>query len=275
MVPSARAVVAIAALWLAVAAARADTVVTAAGRFEGTIKRIDGKGVSISIGAGETVIDLKQVVQVDLPRPAGMDQGAGLLAEGSYFQAAAIFQPIVERFATVRVPGVTWTGEAILRLGDAYLGLKKYPEAERMYDGYSRLYGATKALEIKRASVQVAQGNCTAALQTLDGILEPMLKGEWVPEVDQAALVEGLMMRGQCLAAESKPREALDSYLLVVTIFGNDTQHNLEAKLKVGEMFVRLDNRARAAEYFGEIIKAAPDSAYAADARKQLAALEK
>jgi tetratricopeptide (TPR) repeat protein len=259
---------------MATGTVRSDSVTTPSGRYEGTIKRIDAKGVTISIGVGETVIDLKQVAHVDLPRPAALDQGITLMAEGNHFLAAATLQPVVERFATVRVPGVAWAGEAILKLGDAYVGLQKYPEAERMYEGYGRLYGGTKEIAIKQASIQFAQGNCSKAQEILNGLLDPMLKQEWWSDSERSLVVEGIMLRGSCLAKEGKLLEALDAYLLVVALFDGEPHRTMQARLEAGRLFVRLKNKVRAAEMFREIIAAVPDSPYKADAQKELATLE-
>jgi hypothetical protein len=67
--------------------------------------------------------------------------------------------------------------------------------------------------------------------------------------------------------------EALDRYLLVVTLFDEDPMQTLEAQLKSGRAYARLGRNGRAADAWRKIIETAPQSAYATDARKELDSL--
>lgn len=267
------AVVAIVALWAMTLPAWSDLVVTSAARYEGTIRRIDANGVEITLATGAVKIALADVRQVDMPKPSALDRGLDQIARNDFTGAIATLQPLVEQFGAVRVAGLTWTGDAILALGDANLGAKKFPEAQRLYDSYGRLFNATKEMTVKQARAQVVQDNCQRALEILGGYIDPLLKQEARTSSEERALSEGLLLQADCLFKAGKGWEALDRYLLVVTLFDEDPMQTLEAQLKSGRAYARLGRNGRAADAWRKIIETAPQSAYATDARKELDSL--
>lgn len=267
------AVVAVVALWAMTLPAWSDLVVTSAARYEGTIRRIDANGVEITLATGAVKIALADVRQVDMPKPAALDRGLDHIARNDFTVAIATLQPLVEQFGAVRVAGLTWTGDAILALGDAYLGAKKFPEAQRLYDSYGRLFNAAKEMTVKQARAQVVQDNCQRALEILGGYIDPLLKQEARTSSEERALSEGLLLQADCLFKAGKGWEALDRYLLVVTLFDEDPMQTLEAQLKSGRAYARLGRNGRAADAWRKIIETAPQSAYATDARKELDSL--
>jgi tetratricopeptide (TPR) repeat protein len=251
-----------------------DLVMTATSRFEGTVRRIDAAGVEVVMAAGGTKISLGDVRQVDIPKPAALDRGLDQIARNDFTSAIATLQPLVEQFGTVRVPGLTWTSDAILGLGDAYLGAGKFPEAQRIYDSYARMFNAAKEVIVKQARVQIVQNNCPKALEMLGGFVDPMLKQAVRSDAEERALSEGLVLQADCLFKAGKNWEALDRYLLVVTLFDEEPMLSLEAQLKSGRVYARLGRNGRAADAWRKIVETAPQSAFAVDARKELESLK-
>ncbi len=262
-------------VWLLAGSAWADVVVERnSQRTEGVVEKIDAQGVLIKLAQGSVTIPLGNLASVEIPRPAALDQGIAHLTDGKFGEAATVFRSLIDRYTMTRIPGLTWMTEAILGYGDALLGENKIDQAQRVYEAFEKNFGAAKEIAVKKAKIHVVQKNYDTARPILEEFVQPLLKVEWLTSAQESLLAEALLLLGDCQRAKSQWNEALDSYLLVVALFDSDANRALEARFKAGEMFAKLNNKARAIGCFEDVIRDAPESGLAAQARQQLAKLK-
>jgi tetratricopeptide (TPR) repeat protein len=257
--------------------AHADRVVTQRPdqEYTGQIVRVDPDGIVIALQAGQVKLPMANIVLVEIDKPAAFGEGIAALQARKFPEAIQKLRPILERYGGGRLPWVPWVQEAMVRLGDAYLGARDIAGARRVFEAVKRVYPDTVGLEVKEARIHLMQKDCQKAMPILERFLEVALTAEVLTDVAELALAEALVLRGDCQRQASQPQEALDSYLLVVTLFDADPGFAAEAKYKAAQLFEQLGNARRARSAYEEILKEAPQSEFAADAEKQLARLGK
>ncbi|MCX7886388.1 MAG: tetratricopeptide repeat protein [Verrucomicrobiae bacterium] len=255
--------------------ANAATIQTRTGVYRGEITHIQAGTVFIKQEQGEFGISIRDILRIELERPAAYDQAVAALRTGKPQDAVAALKPVVDRYAGLPVP---WLVEAFLRLGDAYLDLKDTKSAAATFDRLKQLYPSwpqVQAVDVKNARVLLNLQKYDEALKVIKSYLEPQLKKDFLPADQEVIVAEALVIQGDCLLAMQKPYEAMDSYLLVVTLFDYDDARAAEARFKVAQILEQTGNPKRAREEYEDLVKEAPDSPFAAEAKKRIAELAK
>jgi outer membrane protein assembly factor BamD (BamD/ComL family) len=261
-------------LALATAAAAADVIVAKHGTFTGEVVRVEKTGVILRLPIGEMQIQKADIVRVTVEKPASVAEGQAALSAGKYAEAVAALKPVVDRYAGLPVP---WVRDAMLALGNAYTKLQDTDRAQAVLEKVAELYpdavtgGAT---EIKLARVAVNQGKHAEALATARKFIEPLLKKDPLTDAERNNLAEALVVQGDCLRAAKEWPQALDSYLLVTTLFDENDALTAEAAFKAGQVFEDMNNTKRAKETYQELVRDYPNSPQAKKASQRLAALE-
>ena len=104
-------------------------------------------------------------------------------------------------------------------------------------------------------------------------MLDPLLKKDSLTEDQETAAANALIALGDCQREAKAFNDALDSYLLVVTVFDLDLDLAAQARYKAAQTFEQLGNWKRARGSYAEVLKQSPQAAFAADAQKRLTAL--
>jgi outer membrane protein assembly factor BamD (BamD/ComL family) len=255
---------------------RADIIITKTLIHTGEVVRTEADGVTVKLPAlGELKVYKADIVQIEIAKPATLESVPKLLQGGSFQDAVTVLKPIVDRYAGL---DVAWVQEAVLQLGNAYLGANDFPSARATFDQFARLYPQaqqTAGLEVRYARVLFEEKDYTKASEQLHNFLTSLLKREFLTDAQENAVSEGLALQGDCQRAQNQPAQALDSYLAVVTMFDVNADRAAEARYKAGQTFEELKNWNRAKDTYGDLLKETPGVAFAPEAQKRLAALTK
>jgi TolA-binding protein len=251
-----------------------DIVYTKSGLINtGQVLRVEADGIYMRLAVGELKVFKADISRVEIEKPAAYEAALAALKARNFEKAAADLKPLVERYAGLSVP---WVQDAMLQLGDAYLSLHDFAAGKRTFDDFARSYpDAAKAagLDVKYARVLYEQKEYAKAEAALKSFIEPLVKSPVLSDEQEAALAAALVLRGDCQRAAGASEDALDSYLMVVTLFNDDPSRAAEAKYKAAQVFEQLGNWKRAKGGYEELVKEATDPGFTADARKRLAAL--
>ena len=254
--------------------ALSDIIATKAGSRTGEVVLVEANGITIKDAKGEFKILKTEIIRLDITKPPGYDAALAALKAGKGPDAVTTLKPIVDRLAGATVP---WVQDALLRLGDAYLMVKDFPNAKRTFDTFKRIYADSPlaaSVDVKFAHVLIEQADSAKAAELLKAFLAPMIKKSFLTDDEEMAVAEALVLLGDCQLAANAPTDALESYLKVVTLFDLDQDRAGEAKHKAGKVFEQLKNWKRAKESFADVVKDFGSSRFAADAQQRLAKLK-
>ena len=260
---------------LALTGARADILVTRDIVHTGQVVKATATGVAIKVGENEFTVPRPDILSADIAKPEAVEKSLTALRAGKYQEAATGFKAVADRYAGIPLP---WAEESLRRLGDAQIGLKDYAGAKKSFDNFKALYPQAPValtLDTKYARILFEQGQSDKAMPLIQGVIEPLLKRDYLTDEQEAIVAEGLVLLGDCLVATGKLDDALDSYLKVVALFDVDADRTAEARYKAGKLFEQRGNWRRAKQNYDEVVKEDPHLALADDAKKRLADLIK
>lgn len=265
--------IAVAGLIVPVRTRAGDVLVTQHGVLTGEVLRVENDTVVMRINTGEMRVPRTDVVQVKIEAPASYQSGRAALATGKFADAVAALQPVVDRYAGLPVP---WLQDAMLALGQAYIGAKDTQQAEAVLERFAHLYPEvvkSSGLVVQRARLAAGQGRLAEALAAVQTFLEPLLKKEPLSDDEPSRVAEALIVQGDCRRATHDLPRALDSYLMVTTLFDDNDALAAEAALKAGQTFEAMNNVKRARDTYTSLDREYPQSVFAKTARDRLAAL--
>jgi tetratricopeptide (TPR) repeat protein len=255
--------------------APADIVATHTVINTGDVVRVDADGVEINLPIGQITVPKSDIVSIQIDQPATFQAGLDALKAQRFQEAVNDLKPLVDRYAGLSLP---WVQQSLLRVGDAYLGLKDFASAKQAFDAFKTQYPDStdaQGLDVKYAKVLLEEKEYAKAADALQAFLGPLMKRDFLTDDQEVAAAEAYTLLGDCQAAMNKPEDALDNYLKVVTLFNMDPDRAAEAKYKAATVFEQLGNWKRAKGSYEEVLRDSPSFAFAADAQQRLAALTK
>ena len=253
--------------------ARADVLQTRAAAYTGEVMRVEGGTIFIKQEQGEFGVAVRDVVRAEVAKPAAYATGLAALKAGKPQEAVDALKPLAPKYAGLPVP---WAVDVLLRLGDAYLALKDTVSAQATFETVKRLYAnnpVALAVDVKAARVLFSQKKYDETLKAVNAYLDPQLKKDYLTPLEETAVAEALVLKGDCLLVKEKPYEALDCYLKVVTLYDYDDVREAEARFKTAQVLEKTGNWKRAKEEYEDLLKEVSDSPYTAAAKKQIAAI--
>jgi len=260
---------------LACGAVRADVLQTRTAIYTGQVTHVEKGNIFIKMQQGDFGVPMRDLVRVDLERPTAYDNALTALKTGKPQEAATALKQLVDRLAGL--PSA-WVIDAMLRLGDAYLEMKDTTAAAAAFERLKQLYPASaqaQVVDVKNARVLFSLKKYDDVMKVVNTYLEPQLKKDFLTPDQETAVAEALVLLGDCLLVKEKTYEALDCYLKVVTLYDYDDAREIEARFKTGKVLEQTGNWKRAREEYEDLIKAAPDSPYVAEAKKRVAEIAK
>jgi len=261
------------AVGLALRAASADILVTAGSSYTGQVVKVSGTGVGIKVGENEFTVTLPSILRAEIAKPDAVEKSLTAFRGGKYPEALAGFKSVADRYAGLPLP---WAEESLLRLGDTQLALKDYAGAKKTFDTVKGYYpDKAPMLEAKYARMLFVQGQADKAMQTVQAVLDPLLKRDFLTDDQEATVASGLVLLGDCQVAAGKLDDALNDYLKVITLFDVDPDQTAEAKYKAAKLFEQGGKWRRAKQTYDELLKENPTAVVAEDAKKRLADLTK
>lgn len=217
-------VAALAACLLAIAVQgsfAADTIVQKDGqRREGEILGVRADSIRFKVGPVETGIPLASVTAVQMEAPKAFQDALAAWQKGDAATTVARLKPLVETFQGLPTQ---WASRASALLGEANLAAGDIPAAEAAFAAFQKNYPADADLAaVGLAALDVAKKDYTAAREKLAPLVE-QARGLKSPRPGQSAtLGQALFLMGQVNEASGESPEALENYLLAVTVFRED-----------------------------------------------------
>lgn len=187
---------------------------------EGRIIGIKGDAIRIQIGPAETSIPMTNVASVTMAPPKEYTDALALWQKGDPTKTLAVLGPLVEKFNGLPTK---WAERASGLLGEVYLASGDLAKAEAAFAAFQKFYPAAGiGADVAIASLAIAKKDYTAARVKLVPIVE-MAKAEKFPTSTNSAIYgQALYLLGQVQESSAENAEALENYLLVVTLFHED-----------------------------------------------------
>ena len=219
-------------------------------------------------GGGEVAYPLSQVVRLDWPEPAELDQARQLAAAGKPAEAEEKITPIYRQFAPFsKLPG-SWWGDAALIRARALLAQNKNTEAER---AARELMSGSADVEIV-AAAQLIMARIQVALDKADiadAMLDEILRKEVSPEIGARAAI----LRGDIAFKRKEFEKALEFYLQVPAFYGTEEAVMPVALLGSARAYRGYGDSSRAERAYLDITMNYPNSAEAVIAKRESAEL--
>ncbi len=205
----------------ALAAISQDAVVLKDGqRREGQILGVRTDSIRFKVGPAETGIPLASVASVTMEPPKAYNDALAAWQAGKIDQTVSTLKPFVENF--IGLP-TKWAARASALLGEAYLAQNKIAEAEAAYAAFQKAYpDAAQLAEVGLARLAVAKKDFSTAREKLTPIVEAARKTKFPQSGENATFGQALFLMGEVQEASGQSSDALESYLLAVTVFRED-----------------------------------------------------
>jgi tetratricopeptide (TPR) repeat protein len=209
-------------LLVASAASFADQITLKDGRTQATkIMGMAGASVLVQVGAGTAGIPLASVAKVTMTPPADFTAGMQAFQSKDYPKAVSSLA-----FATAKYRGLPadWVQQGMRTIGDAYLAMNDFKNAEAAYVALKKVYPETGLLvNVGLARIDFAKKNYAEARQKLEPIAEKALKEKTVPPDFASAYSETFCLLGQIEEQAGNDSAALENYLRTVTLYYKDS----------------------------------------------------
>ena len=204
---------------------------------EGKVTGMRGSTVMINLNgeggaAGQIGFDLRLLSRVEVAPPPAFQPGMTACAAGQWDQALTDLKPIAEQF---RGLPTSWAQQTFATLGDLYIEKNDLSRAEAAYNDYGRLYpaagGNSLRFNLGQARLALARNNPAQARQQLEPITRLALKNPTdVSRANAAAFGQAFDLAGQLEERAGHPQDALEDYLLTVTLFYQDPASTARAR---------------------------------------------
>ena len=175
----------------------------------------DGKLVrTLTAGATESFA-FSDVLRLDFPEPAEIEQARALLVAGNGTEAFDKILPVYRQFAPFsKVPGSWWPDAAMIR-ARALLAQEKFDEADRA--AKEIISASIDAERTASAQLLIAELQMRAKRPDLaDAMLDSILSKQSDSEIEARALI----LRGDIAYQRKNFERALEYYLQVPTFYG-------------------------------------------------------
>lgn len=168
-------------------------------------------------GTARFPINISDIKSISMEVPAAVTQAeAPGVAPTDVITA---LEPVVKQFAGLPA---AWTVDAMEALGDAYSASGKSDRAGAVYDQIGQLYAGTRYANVAaavKAKRSLKAGKIDEALAAVQPIVDAANKDIAPSPSDGAIYANAFLVYGQVLEAQKKPRQALEAYLTVKTMF--------------------------------------------------------
>jgi len=189
-------------------------------RREGQILGLKANTVRIKIGPVETTIPMANVASVTMAAPKAYTDALALWQKGDAAKTLPVLAPLVENFNGLPT---SWAERASALLGEVYLATSQIDKAEAAFAVFQKLYpNAGIGADVALARLAIAKKDYDGARVKLVPIAEKA-KATKFPDSDTSAVYgQALYLLGQVQESSAQNAEALENYLLAVTLFHED-----------------------------------------------------
>lgn len=189
-------------------------------RREGQILGLKSDVIRIKIGPAETGIPMTSVASVTMSAPKAYTEALDLWQKGDTAKTLPVLAPLVEKFNGLPTK---WAERASSLLGEVYLATSQIDKAESAFADFQKRYpDAASSADVGLARLAIAKKDYEGARVKLVPIVEKA-KATKFPESGTSAIYgQALYLLGQVQESSAENAEALENYLLAVTLFHED-----------------------------------------------------
>ncbi|MCX7847149.1 MAG: tetratricopeptide repeat protein [bacterium] len=247
-----------------------DTLVLKTGaRYSGTIKRTEGGAIAIVSAQGtrefpEGAVNWRLTT---FTAPADEGQVEEMMKKGEYGEVIPLLQRWEARYQ--KLP-TGWYEKALYGLGLSYARVGKNDEAvkyfQRLLEAFPRTRYKNEA-EAYLIDLQGGVGDEAGVEERLRQLLED-------PKSNDRVRAKAHRRLGELRLQAGDVRGALEHYVHVVVLYGDQSDLQEEVQEKVADLYGRLGRTNEAIFYYEQLLEAYPESAATAARRERLLALK-
>lgn len=187
---------------------------------EGQILGVKSDTIRIKIGPVETGIPMANVASVTMAPPKAFTEALALWQKGDASKTLSVLAPLVENFNSLPTK---WAERASALLGEVYLANSQLDKAEAAFAAFQKYYpDAGGSADVGLARLAIAKKDYDAARVKLVPIVEQARATKFPDSSTSAVYGQALYLLGQVQEASAENAEALENYLLAVTLFRED-----------------------------------------------------
>ena len=219
---------------------------------------------------GEFGYPLSQIEKLDFPEPGALRQAADLLTVGKGTEALAALEPVVRYYEAFRdAPGSWWADATVLKL-NTLVSLGKDAEAAPLIDQLSRFASDPEiilAARVQQAANLTRRGKFTDAVPVFEKAFKEATRGD--------TLATAAIYKGQCHLALKEPYKAMVAFLQIPVFYPEQRVLIPASILGRGRAHFAMEDFENAKKYLNELISTYGGTKEAADAKTELANIEK
>ncbi len=195
---------------------------------QGEVLGVRGGSIRIKIGPAETSIPLTSVQSVKMDPPADFTKLVETYRQGD---AAAALPKLLDLLNQFKDLPADWVERAHALLPEVYLSMGKTAEAEVASRDFEKKYPASSnSLPLLQAKLAIAKKDFSLAREKLSPLVS-LARQTMRPKGDDAvACSQALFLMGRIQEQSGEKSEALQNYLLVSTIFNQDSSATTQSR---------------------------------------------
>jgi len=187
---------------------------------EGAITGVRAGAVRMKIGPVETAIPLSNIQSVAMSEPADYSAALAAWQKGDAASALAKLEKLTATFEGLPTP---WAERACSLLPEVYLSEGRTADAEKAFTKFQQLYPASGASsDLLLARMAISKNDYDSARAKLEPLVATARQTLLPAGPEAASMSQALFLMGQVHENSGNKPEALESYLLVTTLFKND-----------------------------------------------------
>ncbi len=176
--------------------------------------------VRLKVGPVETGIPLSNVASVTMAPPKAYDQALELWQKGDAAKTLAVLEPLVKNFSGLPTK---WAMRASALLGEVFLSLNQVDKAEAAFANFQKLYpDAGSSADVGLARLAIEKKEFAKARTLLVPIVEQAKATKFADSSTSAIYGQALYLLATVQESSAEKAEALENYLLAVTLFHED-----------------------------------------------------
>ena len=196
------------------------------------ILNVRGTKVVVKNMQGEISYDLAQVQEVRKAPPPEFQQGRSAIDAGELDKALVLIKGVADRYKGLPT---AWASDSMAMLGNIYVNLGKFPEAESAFDEFQKTYPASgsTAANLGKARIAVERGNFAEAKGVAEPIVKDALTKKTVTRAENQLYGQAYYVLGKVAEGEGKLPEAMENYCRTVAIFYQERAVVSEAEKRI------------------------------------------
>ncbi len=198
-----------------------DSITTREGQIrEGAITGVRAGAIRIKIGPAETSIPLASIRSVSMAEPAEYTAALEAWQNGDAAGALSKLENLVAAFEGLPTP---WAERACSLLPEVYLSEGRADDAEKAFANFQKLYpDSGSSSDLLLARMAISKNDYDSARAKLEPLVAAARQTLLPSGPEAASMSQALFLMGKVHENSGNKSEALESYLLVTTLFKND-----------------------------------------------------